>query len=787
MLDLIAAISSADPPSLLAWAVLAFAAGMYPVGIMLGSSCSPCCNPCGLCAEGQLPETVTVTFDGLPDQTPGPDLITLGFSACYGSGAAARVTAPGGDPETDKGPISAVDLTNAGGGYAKLGRVAPTLTVSGGSGTGATFTPTLTSTNDACGIPSWSLASVAVTGGDGYVDGEALTITFAEGDTEVATATAVVNTTASEPAVTASVSGGSGATLTVTLEESGGWIVSAVTVVDGGTGYTDGDSVTFTPGSGTTSYLDANATIVVGRTEPTVTASATGGTGADLSVTLSQETDEFGDKYWTVLGVDVIDGGTDYTDGDPVTFAVTDGTSEFSATGYIVVTDGEITAVDVPYSPYYPYESGYYYKSTGVIESVMLFGGGSYYKESGALSGVTVTNGGQYFREDASEPPYVADVTVTITQALPSAGAGAEITATVEDDTSSPNFGKITALTIASGGDDYLAWEWRNTKCCGDYYNGMSVVLQRMNYGSGDPCVYEHRFCGAGNVESNTGAAKFFYYGPSTPPVLQLLSEFSPSGGAASAICTATFTTTENITNCDNIDATLEASDGATATVAAGGEYDATYRNPGGGACHICCKGDEERPAEIEVDVQIEDRGPTPPGAGQAAPGTRIFQNAGNYVLARTANGYSGVFPWTSTGTDPVSTRMVGIGVGYELCAEQSATGFSEDIYGCDNCHKKCRVVAGISPPFGTDFEFWWFDSRRCVDQFGLYTEDQCGGICEETPICNFSGKSFSLCLVKQSPWEWVFQCGELEPRFEGDTRPSLYDDGCGAITITVQ
>ena len=45
MLDLLAAISSVDPPSFVAWAVLAFAASMYPVGIMLGASCSPCCAP----------------------------------------------------------------------------------------------------------------------------------------------------------------------------------------------------------------------------------------------------------------------------------------------------------------------------------------------------------------------------------------------------------------------------------------------------------------------------------------------------------------------------------------------------------------------------------------------------------------------------------------------------------------------------------------------------------------------------------------------------------------------
>lgn len=47
MLDLLATIVAVDPPSLVAWLVLAFAAGMYPLGLMLGAPCSPCCSgPC---------------------------------------------------------------------------------------------------------------------------------------------------------------------------------------------------------------------------------------------------------------------------------------------------------------------------------------------------------------------------------------------------------------------------------------------------------------------------------------------------------------------------------------------------------------------------------------------------------------------------------------------------------------------------------------------------------------------------------------------------------------------
>jgi hypothetical protein len=38
-------VDHAEPLSLLLWAVVAFAASFYPLGLMLGAPCSPCCNP----------------------------------------------------------------------------------------------------------------------------------------------------------------------------------------------------------------------------------------------------------------------------------------------------------------------------------------------------------------------------------------------------------------------------------------------------------------------------------------------------------------------------------------------------------------------------------------------------------------------------------------------------------------------------------------------------------------------------------------------------------------------
>lgn len=56
-----------DPLTLLSASLWLFAAGMYPVGLMLGASCSPCCEcPC----EGSevLPQYLTVTLSSLPEE-----------------------------------------------------------------------------------------------------------------------------------------------------------------------------------------------------------------------------------------------------------------------------------------------------------------------------------------------------------------------------------------------------------------------------------------------------------------------------------------------------------------------------------------------------------------------------------------------------------------------------------------------------------------------------------------------------------------------------------------------
>lgn len=64
MTDLFAHVAS-EPQSALAIAIFLFAAGMFPIGLMLGAPCSKCCGLCSACTSGKLPDTITVTLDGL--------------------------------------------------------------------------------------------------------------------------------------------------------------------------------------------------------------------------------------------------------------------------------------------------------------------------------------------------------------------------------------------------------------------------------------------------------------------------------------------------------------------------------------------------------------------------------------------------------------------------------------------------------------------------------------------------------------------------------------------------
>lgn len=340
-MDLLA-IAAADPTVIPLWAAFLFAIGMYPVGMFFG--CNTCCDPCG-CTEGSLPPAVTLSIDGFTDgQTPGYWLCPLVFSSDFGADAAGVVSAPGGKADEDAGPASATLVTDGGSGYARIARVAPTVTATpDGDGSGAEITVNLEQITHE-GRPAWQIGSLSVAdGGSGYPESGSITITTATGDTTA-------------------------------LDPQYGFPAKAV------------------------------ASYACQRVEPTVSLSVNGtGSGASLTPTLSSYEDLTFGTFWYVSSVTVDDGGSGYTAGDPVQFTIDDGTNggvglPFSMS-VEVDQDGAVTAVVVDEPTFgNPYlNRGFAYKNSGIIASASVdeSNRGIYYRDDPTLPGekatVTVT------------------------------------------------------------------------------------------------------------------------------------------------------------------------------------------------------------------------------------------------------------------------------------------------------------------------------------------------------------------------------------------------------------
>jgi hypothetical protein len=398
-----------------------------------------------------------VSLPGFCGTYKGPDLISLSFDSCHGASAAARVTDPGGKPDEDKGPISKVSLTNGGSKYALLGRVEPTLKITGG-GVGETFTAAMSKQTGDCDIPYWEVGSVSLskTGG-GYVDGEQLTVTPTAGAVAELAANLTLGTVRSEPSLTALAQGGSGASLTVATKSLGGspstWGISGVSVSSGGSGYGDNAEVSISKAANVVVQEGASVVARTKRDAPTFEAQATGGFGASLTPVLSQSTDGDGRAIWGVASLTISEAGSKYEANTPIFIGVTNGKQIQAASGTIgsvhTATGAILTALVT--------QPGIAFKDTGVIDIAVVKNGGIYYAET--PDSVKVNNGGRYYLEDPAASPYVASVTVKISQTSPSDGSGAVLTAVVNNDTGSTAFGQISGLTITNGGDGYLAWE----------------------------------------------------------------------------------------------------------------------------------------------------------------------------------------------------------------------------------------------------------------------------------------------------------------------------------------
>lgn len=339
------------------------------------------------CADWD-PESLTVTLTCFCEDS----IVPLEFSSCIGSKAAGTATIEGGS-------VTGVTLTDGGSGFARLGRVEPTVTASVSGGSGATLSVTLAEQSENLGdgcmpAPYWEVDSVSVTaGGTGYSDGISVTFSVASGDTQITAAKAYAYVGFDEPAnATVTVtSSGSGASLTPTWSTT----TQPAPPIDRG---------------GATSPPDCEKPP---RDAYTVTGFTIGSAGSGYAV------DDAVDISFALASDGVI------YPGEPGAFAVD-----------TVDGNGAITAVRVDYGGVY---------------------GGAF---TDALAEVVVesctANAGHYYREDASEAPYVATVTVHPENASPSAGTGDSITAVVDDDTSSGTFGHILSLSLSAGGSGFL-------------------------------------------------------------------------------------------------------------------------------------------------------------------------------------------------------------------------------------------------------------------------------------------------------------------------------------------
>lgn len=402
------------------------------------------------------PQVQTAPPD-LCGKSQGPPLISFSVAGCFGSGAAGVATAPG----VTAGPISAVSLSSNGGGYAKLGRIQPTLSVTG-SGTGANFSVTLESATGECNLPYWKISDVTVKGGVGYVDGETLTVTPQSGAVAEAAASLTLETVREEPTLSASVGGGAGASLSVTVASNGGtpetWRVSKIGVGSGGTGYLDKAVVTVEPGNGDREQTKAVATARTARSIPTITAtvvSVTGaGSGGSIVPNLSQTTDGEGRPVWRVSSITVANAGINYRVADAIQLNCILGLQVSAATAFVASVNpanGAITGVSLS-------NQGEFYRDTGAIDIVTVSTAGAYYHEVPYT--VTVNDGGRFFKEDATKSPYVSGVTVTISQTSPSAGSSASISPVIDTTPGSGTFGQVTSFKIDNGGSNYLAWDY---------------------------------------------------------------------------------------------------------------------------------------------------------------------------------------------------------------------------------------------------------------------------------------------------------------------------------------
>lgn len=440
-------------------------------GNALGIDASCCCGggggddvKCG-CKDrpdfNKLPAEIKVKISDIQEVSTYKvyNLCVLMFNSCFGSGAAGIATEPGGDPETDAGPISEVVLTSPGSGYAKYGRTSPSLSFGNVGDTPATVSINLTSFSDECGCPLWGVESITVLdGGSGFPQSDLVSIVPSVGDTEIEPAVGVLRAPRQQPVINAAATAGTGATFTVSVQASSTaimaetWAISEVSLTGATSGYQNNDKLIFS-GDYLATVEEADVRLRTVLSEPVVSVAVSSGSGSGATLVADFASNKNQPETWSLSGCTVVAGGAGYAQSDAIVVSLVSGTQLSSASGQVSKVDNDGAILSVAIS-----DPGEYFLDTGQIESVVVNSGGHYFGNKHSITEIEIISKGAYYREDKSQPPCVANVTVDVRQFDPSDGNGAIISAAVNDDQQSPEFGSIASLAIEKGGDGYLAY-----------------------------------------------------------------------------------------------------------------------------------------------------------------------------------------------------------------------------------------------------------------------------------------------------------------------------------------
>lgn len=799
-------LAASEPQSLLAWLVLVFAAGMYPLGLLMPRG--PLCNCC--CPPGELmPDTLTVTLSNFPnDKVPTIWLCNLWFSADFytATGGKAHATTPDacGTPDTFPpecwGPIGGIVVDEGGSNYAKLGHrhqeyVLLQPTASAFDGVVAKAEPTWTKFKNAefFNLPAWHVEPPfeIVEPGTKYEYGTEVTLLADEG---VASPAASGYTKVPQSPPTLTISGGTGTGLEATVnvrerawtkqspapyEGMRAWEFESATIENGGEGYRDGDGVLLTLGEGDVIVSGYDLVMRTVRVKPTVVAALAdaSGSGVELEAVLAvaptpANIQPFYSPLWRVVSVNVLNGGSGYTNGtSDVIFTVTDGQLEYfsgAATGTATISGGAVTSVTVNLPTSFPF-TNFYYKDTGVVYAIDFTpfssqARGLFYKTTGLVTGVVMPGGGggTYYVEDATIPALVADVDVRLTQYPPSEGQGAVFDVVVDSTPSSETFGQIIAVNVTDGGDEYLARWWNNAKCCGDFYNGKSYVVKRSHiiepfgeqadspypyvfpfvYFSNNKCIYEHNFCGTHFTDpinqAHWSSIVVEYPGVDNKPIVRVTRDQG---------CAVEMNSTTKVRCADmtfTAVADYENPDSQKAEVAPGGSF-----NPFNGfpttqnnSCHPCCQATTVPVERYMITIIDTETGlPILLGYRNLNPNVFLSEAVEHLVIGQDGAGsWGGSLSFPSSG----SATVVGwtpqyYGVRINPCANQSSTGgwvprdagsgsYPDGEDYCDNCWKQCEQQFYMPGYSGGGW---------------LYTK-QCDG-CTASPRCNLTTGEYPL------------------------------------------